>query len=230
MKCDKCGFIYNKKVDVCPYCGNAVQKTMSFFDKYIPLSSYSRMSVRSMIYILCVNIFLLGVILDLIYGFYSGYHFTIYGYCIGLGLITLIGIITRPKGFMNTYEKLNLFLIGLLILYIVLLPENIIYFIYYVAPIFFTASTIIMVTFSIIERKSLHPIKTISDGFLNWLLSLAVLIFLLINLTFGSGTPIPEPAKIFVYISFIITSLFLFNSTLFIAARVISETRRPYGK
>ena len=26
MKCDKCGFIYNKKVDVCPYCGNLVKK------------------------------------------------------------------------------------------------------------------------------------------------------------------------------------------------------------
>ena len=56
MKCDKCGFIYNKKVDVCPYCGNLVKKKkMSFFDRYVPLGNYSRMSVRSIIYIIGNN-------------------------------------------------------------------------------------------------------------------------------------------------------------------------------
>jgi hypothetical protein len=231
MKCDKCGFIYNKKVDVCPYCGNLVKKKkMSFFDRYVPLGNYSRMSVRSIIYIICVNFFLLGIILDLFFGFYSGYYFSIYGYAIGFGLMTIIGVLTRSKGLMHAFERINLFAVGLFVLLLILLPTQFVTMAYFVIPLYFIISTITATTFCIAERKSIQPLKTIGDGLLNWLFSLAILIFLLVSLTFQSTETISLLDKIIVYVSFIATSLFLFNTTLFIAARVISETRRPYGK
>jgi hypothetical protein len=188
------------------------------------------MSVRSIIYIICVNFFLLGIILDLFFGFYSGYYFSIYGYAIGFGLMTIVGVLTRSKGLMHAFERINLFAVGLFILLVILLPTHFVTIAYFVIPLYFIISTIIATTFCIAERKSIQPLKTIGDGLLNWLFSLVILIFLLLSLDFQSAETITLLNKIIVYVSFIATSLFLFNTTLFIAARVISETRRPYGK
>lgn len=245
MKCDRCGFIYNKKVDVCPYCGNIIQKKQtSFLDRVIPLSINSGISVRYIVYIICINFFLLGLVADfglltqpsLPLPFFRGF-FSLLSYTIGFGVITFIAAFSQSKNHLSSYYKIHFYLLTLFLLALFLVPnsrkdgyfQGMIHILFLAIPIFLIATTLISLAFIIPQKKTLSPFKIIFSGLFNWLISLAIFIVILI-LKNKTSIIIPSCYYPLVFITFGVISLYFFNVTFFIIARVIAEARRPYGK
>lgn len=65
MKCNCCGFVTRGNELKCPYCGEPYEKPY-FLDKDVFFFNWFYVSMKSIIFVLSVNIFAIALILDVV--------------------------------------------------------------------------------------------------------------------------------------------------------------------
>lgn len=247
MKCSKCGFVISDEFERCPYCGSFVgKKTNNPLETNIKLGNKVPVKVKAFLYVILFNVLVAGVLADWFLDF--KYGITILAYFLSIGIIVFSSIISKKNSPLTAYEKIDLFLNGLIILLIglgkidgtsidiraisvaIILPSSLI------------VSNIFMIVALLSNRKEdnkMHPIFTLFIVFIHLTFSCVLFAFTLVNkysnITDISTAPFPylyqynDVSSILCYIAFGFNALFFVNFFLVFIAFIISKVRSRYG-
>lgn len=231
MKCEKCGFIYNGITKVCPYCGSEIfEKKKNFFLKKISLGNNVKLSLKTLIYIILINIFIIGVIVDLITNWQ--YKLTFYLFISTFMVITIISIAVNHSELISIFERIDFYLIASTAMSFFFFYNQIYYSLDLFIPIYLMFYALISIVLLIISKQHIRPIKYFFTGFFHWLIILTIFIMILIpDLSFMviPDASLNDAGRVIVYVCFGVLSLYLIDIILFFILRIIGQAKQKYG-
>ncbi len=251
MKCSKCGFISRRDFYRCPYCGHTNEEDFEGIRKRINLGHDFSAQIRTIIIVFVVNLFLLSVLLDWYFQF--KYAICLWSYFVLFGSLVVMDSISSKKGSLITsLEKMDLFLVGYLLLSCALCrigsADNPVFdarafFPALIIPAYLILTAIIS-TFVVFLRKSkMRPIFTEIIFVLHFIMATILFIFLLINkyaepdpfkflLFEGTGSaqgPLCLASEILIFGAFGLSVIYLVNYNIVLVGSIFRKVKRIYG-
>ncbi|HBF68540.1 MAG TPA: hypothetical protein DDW20_04380 [Firmicutes bacterium] len=247
MKCSRCGFTLSNDFDRCPYCGNFIAKSStSPFDTKINFTDNISVKTKTLIYVILINILFAGVLVDWFLNF--KYGITVLSYFVSFGSMLVIEFISKKTSPISSFEKINFFILGLLILMSGLGKiENVVdarpLVVGIMFPSYLILSNIVMLLclfFAKGGNKKMHPFITTFAVLVNLTFSSILFAFTLVN-KYSGPFSIPQEAifpfleeyapasNILNYVSFGFNVLFFVNFVLIFIAFVASKVKTKYG-
>lgn len=247
MKCSKCGFISRRDFYRCPYCGHTNEEDFEGIRKRINLGHDFSAQIRTIIIVFAVNLFILSVLLDWYFNFQ--YAICLWSYFVLFGSLVVVDAISSKKGSLITsLEKMDLFLLGYLLLACGLCKINGVfdareYFPSLIIPGYLILAALVS-TFVVFLRKSkMRPIFTEVIFVLHFIMATILFIFLLINkyapndpfkfLLFedaGSAQgPLCLASEILIFVAFGLSVIYLVNYNIVLVGSIFRKVKRIYG-
>ncbi|MFA5283536.1 MAG: hypothetical protein WC366_03435 [Bacilli bacterium] len=229
MKCNKCGLVYNGKVQKCPYCGNEFNKrSHNFLLHEISIGRDAEIAVKTIISIALINIFLALFIVDWFFAF--RYTLTLYSFVMVFGIITILSVITNHSSLMSAYERIDFFLLMSIVFMCLFLQRYEALILNFVFPIYLVISSISAAFFIVITRKHIRPIRFMLSGIFHWLFSLTLFILALIpDLSFMALRDYQSIGRITVFSSFVLSSLLILDMAILFSVKILSQVKKRYG-
>ena len=252
MKCNNCGFISSKPFYRCPYCGQIHKDNKNIFDKSISLNGESTIRVKTIIDIIVFNLFGLSFLLDWYFSFQYG--ITLWGYILFMGIFTFVTVFSmRKKLFAGIIGFDFYIMLGLLLAWCYYSVPMFQGFVKYI-PSFILPGYIILFSFftalSLIFYKEEKKIRPLWFGFtLVTHLAVAIGLFVIFlvckanlgnevvpyaYLAFGSTaetkTTLFQNEEIFIFLSFGLSLLYIFNYCITMAHHIFHQVKGFYGK
>ncbi len=251
MKCSKCGFISRRDFYRCPYCGHTNEEEFEGIRKRINLGHDFSAQIRTIIIVFVVNLFLLSVLLDWYFNFQ--YAICLWSYFVLFGSLVVMDAVSSKKGSLITsLEKMDLFLLGYLLLACALCkigPEEAIvfdareYFPSLIIPGYLILTALVS-TFVVFLRKSkMRPIFTEVIFVFHFIIATILFIFLLINkyaptapfefLSFENAGSAQEAlclaSEILIFGAFGLSVIYLVNYNIVLVGSIFRKVKRIYG-
>lgn len=230
MKCSNCGLVYNGKAQKCPYCGNEFKRhTHNFLLHAISIGRDAEMTIKTIIFIVLINVFLASFLIDWFFAF--KYALTLYSFITVFGIITFLSVFTNHLSLMSVYERIDFFLLLVVVCACIFLRQHEAIILNIVFPIYLIATSLSAAIFIFITKKHIRPIRFMLSGIFHWLFSLALFILALIpNLSFMVLTQNQNIGKLVIFISFAFSSLLILDMGLLFSIKILSQVKKRYGK
>ena len=247
MKCSKCGFISRRDFYRCPYCGHTNEEDFEGIRKRINLGHDFSAQIRTIIIVFVVNLFLLSVLLDWYFQF--KYAICLWSYFVLFGSLMVMDAVSSKKGSLITsLEKMDLFLLGYLLLACGLCKINGVfdaraYFPSLIIPGYLILTALVS-TFVVFLRKSkMRPIFTEIIFVLHFIMATILFIFLLINKyaptapfkfllfedTGSAQGPLCLASEILIFVAFGLSVIYLVNYNIVLVGSIFRKVKRIYG-
>ena len=252
MKCSKCGFISRRDFYRCPYCGHANEEDFEGIRTRVNFGHDFSAQVRTIIIVFVVNLFLLSVLLDWYFDF--KYAISLWSYFVLFGSLVVMEVISNKKSsLISSLEKMDLFLIGYLLLCCGLCKINNVfdaraYFPALIIPAFLILTAIIS-TFVIFFRKQAKMRPIITEILFGLHFAIATVLFafflankycmmngvnvpfkwLLLDMKDGVRTPLYTVSEILIFASFGISLVYLVNYNIMLVGSIFRKVKRIYG-
>ena len=247
MKCSKCGFISRRDFYRCPYCGHTNEEDFEGIRKRINLGHDFSAQIRTIIIVFVVNLFLLSVLLDWYFQF--KYAICLWSYFVLFGSLVVMDAVSSKKGSLITsLEKMDLFLLGYLLLACGLCKINGVfdaraYFPSLIIPGYLILTALVS-TFVVFLRKSkMRPIFTEIIFVLHFIMATILFIFLLINKyaptapfkfllfedTGSAQGPLCLASEILIFVAFGLSVIYLVNYNIVLVGSIFRKVKRIYG-
>lgn len=247
MKCSRCGFTVSNDFERCPYCGNYIGgNTSNTLNSRINFTSNISIKLRTFIYVILFNILFAGVLVDWFLNF--KYGITVLAFFISFGSMLIMEFINKKASPISSFEKINFFILGLLILMSGLGKiDNVIdlraLVVGIIFPSYLIVSNIAMLLcllFNKGDNKKMHPFITTFAVLINLTFSTILFAFTLVN-KYSGPFNIPQEAvfpfleeyapasNILNYIAFGFNVLFFINFVLIFIAFISSKVKTKYG-
>ena len=252
MKCENCGFISKKEFYRCPYCGEIYKTEDNVFKKSVTIGNEFSLQVKTIIYIVMLNLIGLAFMVDLYFSFAYGLTLWAAIACFGGGLV--ISISSRKKNLVTSVEQIDVYILLILLIACGLLRiEGVFDFRMYVPGIAIPAFLIIatIVSFIFLFRKQKEKVRPIYTELLlifHLIISIIIFVFFLVNkycvlngvnnppfaflqygMTKEAKTPLYMVEEILVYLSFGLTLIYLINFNIVLAGFLVRKVKNLYG-